>query len=104
MEAASGQTADLAAGRVASRQHRWSNSWLFRTKKTKILSSSVLCTDDDSHVGWRRELSLTRFAAQHLPEAVFAGNELEILHEESGVRIRCELGGHRARGRAKRRG
>ena len=40
---------------------------------------------------------LTRFAGQHLPEAVYARNELEIVHEASGVRVRFDaLGAFRA--------
>ena len=84
--------AALAKGLPFQREHRWEGggsggAWLIKTRRGPILNNSVLNSSDNSHIGWRRELNLTLFAGQHLPEAMYGANSLEVYHERSGVRI-----------------
>ena len=88
--------AALARGGQHVTLHRW-NGWSIRLVRAPILKNSLLDSTDASHIGWKRELSLTIHAGQHLPEALYGRNSLEVQHESSGLRISfCALEAMRA--------
>ena len=79
---------------VAEHSHA---GWTVRTCRAPILKNHKLSVTADSHNAWRRELSLTRFAGQELPAAIYGGNSLELRHDASGVRLSfCALEALRA--------
>ena len=79
--------AALAAGKTHVEEHRWTRGWLIRTQRAPIVKSSELSISEYSHGAWKRELGLTTVAGQSLPQCLFGGNSLELIHEASGVRI-----------------
>jgi hypothetical protein len=66
-----------------------SSSW----RIDSIRSSNIYDSDPhslkepNSHVAWKNELKLTRFANQELPEALWGSNCLMLTHLNTGVRI-----------------
>lgn len=80
-------TTSLASGREHVRTYRWPGGWTARVCRAPILKNSELTPSEYSTGAWRRELSLTLYAGQHLPGALYGGSSLELLHEASGVRI-----------------
>ena len=52
--------------------------WSLRINKGPILGT-------DDHYLWKRELNC--FQSQHLPEALFGRNSLEIIHADTGLRL-----------------
>ena len=62
--------------------------WTVRTTKARILKNSNTDGRDNTHIGWKRDLSLTLHAGQELPNTLFGGNSLELWHGASGVRLR----------------
>ena len=69
-------------------KHRWEGEgWEIRVSKAGIYNSDNFSLSDKSHVAWKQELGLTRFANQDLPEALFGGNHLELLHKPSKIKI-----------------
>jgi len=62
--------------------------WTFRTNRSHILGT-------EGQYAWKRELHC--FQGQSLPDAIFHNNSLEILHDDTGIRIRfCALEALRA--------
>ena len=87
--------AALARGEPYTAEHRVCG-WRVRTRHAPIIKNSELVVADYSQGAWRRELSLTLIAGQHLPALLAGGNSLELVHEASGVRISfCALEGLR---------
>lgn len=92
---ADGAVAALARGEPYTAEHRVCG-WRVRTRHAPIIKNSELVVADYSQGAWRRELSLTLIAGQHLPALLAGGNSLELVHEASGVRISfCALEGLR---------
>ena len=60
---------------------------MIRTTKARILKNSRVDSRDNTHIGWKRDLNLTLFAGQELPEVIYGDNSLEVCHAPSGVRI-----------------
>jgi len=58
--------------------------WTFLTTKSHILHQHSQQHPD--HFSWKRELNC--FQGQSLPDAIFPKNSLEIIHDETGIRIR----------------
>ena len=80
-----------------SEYHWKAGGWVIRTRRAPILKNHKQSVSDDSHNAWRRELGLTRFAGQELPEYTYGGNSLELRHTASGVRLSfCALEAFRA--------
>jgi hypothetical protein len=78
----------LAAGREHEAQHHAAGlGWVVRTRRAPIIKNSELVVSEYSQGAWRRELSLTLLAGQHLPSLLGGGSSLELQHEASGVRI-----------------
>lgn len=54
------------------------HGWTFHTRKTPIIGTQ-------SHYLWKRELNC--YQAQHLPEALWGDNSLEITHNATGITL-----------------
>merc|ERR1712166_171654 len=64
---------------MTSQEYDWQpGGWQFVTKKSRILKTQ-------EHYAWKRELNC--FQGQHLPEATFGQNLLQLYHPASGTRI-----------------
>ena len=87
MELSTEAVARLASGRAHDSTFRSSFGWAVRVHRQPILSNSELVVSDYSQGAWRRELSLTLYAGQHLPRLLAGGSSIELYHEASGVRI-----------------
>ena len=61
--------------------------WVIRATKARILKSSRVDSRDNTHIGWKRDLNLTLFAGQELPEVIYGDNSLEVCHAPTGLRI-----------------
>ena len=61
--------------------------WQLRATKARLLKNSNMDSRDSTHIGWKRDLSLTLHAGQELPEVIFGDCSLERLHDPSGVRL-----------------
>ena len=79
--------AALAAGKAHVEEHRSARGWLIRTQRAPVVKTSELSISEYSHGAWKRELGLTTVAGQSLPQCLFGGNSLELIHEASGVHI-----------------
>jgi len=66
-----------------------SSSWRIDSiRSSRIFDSDPhSLTQPNSHVAWKNELKLTRFANQELPEALWGSNSLVLTHLGTGVRI-----------------
>ena len=65
-------------------------------RSSKIFDSDPHSLKEKSHVAWKNELNLTRFANQELPEALWGSNWFGVTHLPTGVRISfCALEGLR---------
>jgi hypothetical protein len=66
-----------------------SSSWRIDSiRSSKIYDSDPhSLKEPNSHVAWKNELKLTRFANQELPEALWGSNCLILTHLNTGVRI-----------------
>lgn len=64
-----------------------SEGWEIGVTKSGIYSTDNFSLSERSHVAWKQELGLTRFANQDLPEALYGDNHLEILHRPSQIKI-----------------
>ena len=77
----------LPAGREHVTTFKWP-PWTICVRCAPILRNDKSDgLSEASHGRWTRELSLTMFAGQHLPEALFGRNNVELRHDTSGVRI-----------------
>ena len=85
-DAAEARRSELAAGRAHTTEHHWGD-WVVRVRRAPILKNSEYTTSEYSAGAWKRDLSLTLHAGQHLPGALFGGNSLELFHEASGTRL-----------------
>ncbi|GMI00264.1 hypothetical protein TrVE_jg1822 [Triparma verrucosa] len=63
------------------------DQWKFTVTRKPIYTTDNFSLSPQSHIGWKQELSLTRFSNQDLPEALFGANHLELYHEPSKIKI-----------------
>eukprot|EP00501_MAST-03F_sp_TOSAG23-6_P001799 GSMAST32.ASY1.ANO1.1877.1 assembled CDS len=79
----------LASGGTHTTFHNTSFGWNVKVCKAPILiNDKTNVSSEYSQNSWCRDLNLTLHAEQHLPEATFGGNILELRHLSSGVHIR----------------
>ena len=52
--------------------------WIVRTTKARILTNSRINARDNTHIGWKRDMKLTLFDGQELPDVIYGDNALEI--------------------------
>ena len=77
----------LARGEAHAAEHNAPFGWHICTRRAPIVKNSEYIVSEYSQGAWRRELSLTLIAGQHLPRLLAGMNSLELTHAPSGVII-----------------